>query len=152
MTQAIDWDAFNDGVVDDFRAHQGTITQGRFAGRKLMLLTTIGAKSGAPRVAPLAFTRDGDNYVVIASKGGLPTNPDWYHNLVANPRVTVEVGNERFEALARVAQGGERDRLYAAAGRLDARLRRVPAPDNPPDSRGRPGTHNLSPIRATGAI
>ena len=118
MTQAIDWDAFNAGVVDDFRAHQGTITQGRFAGRKLMLLTTIGAKSGKPRVAPLAFTRDGDNYVVIASKGGLPTNPDWYHNLVANPRVTVEVGNECFAAIARVAQGEERDRLYAAQAAL----------------------------------
>ena len=114
MTSTTDWHAFNDGVVDDFRDHQGTITRGRFAGRQLLLLTTIGAKSSQPRTAPLAFTRDGEHYVVIASKGGEPTNPDWYHNLVAHPEVTVEVGNERFRAIARVARDAERERLFAA--------------------------------------
>ena len=118
MTTSRDWHAFNAGVVEDFRAHQGMITVGRFAGRKLLLLTTIGARSGQQRVAPLAFTRDGEHYVVIASKGGAPTSPDWYHNLVANPHVIVEVGAERFNAIARVASGDERERLYAAQAAL----------------------------------
>ena len=118
MTATTDWHAFNAGVVEDFRAHQGTITVGRFAGRKLLLLTTTGAKSGQERVAPLAFTRDGEHYVVIASKGGSPTSPDWYHNLVANRRVIVEVGAERFTATARVTSGEERERLYAAQAAL----------------------------------
>ena len=76
MTVTTDWHAFNAGVVEDFRAHQGTISVGRFAGRKLLLLTTTGAKSGQERIAPLAFTGDGEHYVVIASKGGSPTSPD----------------------------------------------------------------------------
>jgi len=118
MTATTDWHAFNAGVVEDFRAHQGTITVGRFAGRKLLLLTTTGARSGEERIAPLAFTRDGEHYVVIASKGGSPTSPDWYHNLVANRRVIVEVGAERFTATARVTSGEERERLYAAQAAL----------------------------------
>src|SRR5206468_12619578 len=85
---------------------------------KLLLLTTTGAKSGQQRVAPLAFTRDSERYVVIASKGGSPTSPDWYHNLVANPRVIVEVGTECFPALARVTSGEERERLFAAQAAL----------------------------------
>ena len=104
---------FDQDIIDQFRANGGTILRGPFAGRRLLLLTTIGAKSGQPRTKPLGFTRDGERYVVIASKGGAPTSPDWYHNLVANPRVTVEVGGDRFEARATVAQGEERDRLYA---------------------------------------
>jgi deazaflavin-dependent oxidoreductase (nitroreductase family) len=118
MTSTTDWHAFNAGIVEDFRAHQGTITFGRFAGRKLLLLTTTGAKSGEPRTTPLAFTRDGERYVVIASKGGSLTNPDWYHNLVAHPQVSVEVGQERFLAVARVALGAERERLFAAQAAL----------------------------------
>jgi deazaflavin-dependent oxidoreductase (nitroreductase family) len=103
---------FNQGVIDDFRSHHGQMTRGPFTGRSLLLLTTRGAKTGRERTNPLAYTRDGDRIFVIASKGGAPTNPDWYHNLRANPRVTVEVGPERFEANARVAKGTERRRLY----------------------------------------
>ena len=112
------WNNFNQDLIDQFRANQGTIPEGQFKGRALLLLTTTGARSGKRYTAPLAFTRDGDDYVVIASKGGAPTNPDWYHNLVANPRVTVEVGPEAFEATARVAQGDERERLFAAQAAL----------------------------------
>ena len=106
------WGGFNEGVVEDFRTHHGQITKGPFTGRSLLLLTTRGARSGRERTNPLAFTRDGDRIFVIASKGGAPTNPDWYWNLRANPRVTVEVGPERVEADARVAKGAERRRLY----------------------------------------
>ncbi len=112
---------FNDGVIEDFRAHHGQITKGPFAGRSLLLITTRGAKTGRERTNPLAYTRDGDNIFVIASQGGAPTNPDWYRNLRANPRVTVEVGPERFEAKARVAEGAERRRLY------DLQASRMPA-------------------------
>lgn len=107
-----DWGGFNEGVIEEFRTHHGEITIGPFTGRSLLLLTTRGAKSGRERTNPLAYTRDGERIFVIASKGGAPTNPDWYRNLRANPRVTVEVGPERFEANARVAQGAERRRLY----------------------------------------
>ena len=104
----------NQAVIDEFRANGGQMLTGTHAGRALLLLTTTGAKSGRPFTSPLAYTRDGDRYVVIASKGGAPTNPDWYHNLVANPEVTVEVGAETFRARAIPAEGEERDRLYAA--------------------------------------
>src|SRR5215216_999167 len=107
------WDNFNAGIVEDFRANGGKVS-GRFAGRPLLLLTTTGARTGLPRVVPLVYTRDGEDLVIIASKGGAPTNPDWYHNLVANPEVTVEIGTERFAARARVTEGEERDRLYDA--------------------------------------
>jgi len=103
---------FDEDIVEQFRANQGRILRGPFANRTLLLLTTTGARSGRPLTKPLGFSRDGDRYVVIASKGGAPTHPAWYHNLVANPRVTVEVGDQRFEAHASVAQGAERERLY----------------------------------------
>jgi len=108
----------NSDVVEQFRTNHGQIQSGMFKGARLLLLTTTGAKSGKTRINPLAFTRDGDNYVIIASKGGSPTHPDWYHNLVANPDVTVEVGTERIDVRARVAQGEERDRLFAAQAAL----------------------------------
>ncbi|HEX8968164.1 MAG TPA: nitroreductase family deazaflavin-dependent oxidoreductase [Chloroflexota bacterium] len=104
----------NMDVIHQFRTNNGVITSGMFKGARLLLLTTTGARSGKQRINPLAFTRDGDHYVVIASKGGSATHPDWYHNLVAHPDVTVEVSGERFEAHARVAEGDERERLYAA--------------------------------------
>jgi deazaflavin-dependent oxidoreductase (nitroreductase family) len=108
----------NQHLIDDFRAHRGEVTQGPFVGRPVLLLTTTGAKSGQPRTTPVVYTRDGEHYVVIASKGGAPTNPDWFHNLRANPAVTVEVGPETFQARARVAEGEERERLYAAQAAL----------------------------------
>ena len=103
---------FNSNVVDEFRANGGKVG-GYFEGRPMMILTTIGAKSGQPRVHPLVYTNS-DAYVIIASKGGGPTNPDWYHNLLANPVATVEVGSEAFQVRARLTEGTERRRLYDA--------------------------------------
>ena len=108
----------NRDVVEQFRANGGEIKEGMFKGSPIVLLTTKGAKTGAIHTTPLVHTRDGDRYVVIASKGGAPTNPEWYHNLVANPTVTLEVGPEKFEARATVAQGQERDRLFNAQAAL----------------------------------
>ncbi len=102
--------SFNENLIDEFRANGGKVS-GMFAGAPLLLLTTTGAKSGQPRVAPLAYTTDNGNLVIIASKGGAPTNPDWFHNILANPEVTVELGTESFPARATVA-AAERDRLY----------------------------------------
>jgi deazaflavin-dependent oxidoreductase (nitroreductase family) len=104
--------SFNERVIDDFRAHGGRITNGPFTGRSLLLLTTQGVKTGKERTSPLAYTADGDRFVVVASKGGAPSHPDWYRNLRANPRVTVEVGPEKFQARATVAEGLERRRLF----------------------------------------
>ncbi len=106
-----DWEAFNRGVVEHVRAHGG-VGPGRWAGRPLLLLTTTGARSGRPRTVPLLYSTDGDRLVVIASKGGEPTNPAWYHNLVANPIVTVKVAGATFHARATVAEGAERRRLF----------------------------------------
>jgi deazaflavin-dependent oxidoreductase (nitroreductase family) len=91
---------------------------GMFADTPLLLVTTTGAKSGERRTHPLAYTTDGDKYVIIASKGGAPTNPAWYHNIVANPTVTLEVGNETFDAKASFPSGAERERLYNAQAAL----------------------------------
>jgi len=102
---------FNKTIIEDFRANGGKVS-GQFAGGTLLLLNTIGAKSKQPRTNPLAYTKDGDKYLIIASKAGAPTNPDWYYNIVANPEVTVEVGSERFQARATIPEGEERDRLY----------------------------------------
>ncbi|MBB4688121.1 nitroreductase family deazaflavin-dependent oxidoreductase [Amycolatopsis jiangsuensis] len=105
---------FNQQIIDEFRANGGKVG-GPFEGGKLLLLTHTGAKSGKQRVLPLAYTTDGDRLVIIASKAGADTNPDWYHNLRAHPRTTVEVGAEKFEVTARVVEDrAERDRLYAA--------------------------------------
>jgi deazaflavin-dependent oxidoreductase (nitroreductase family) len=104
--------AMTAALIEDFRAHGGKVSSGPFAGRDVLLLTTTGAKSGQPRLAPLVYTRDGDRFVIVASKGGSPTHPAWYLNLVANPIVTVEVGGEEFQARAVVVEGAERDRMY----------------------------------------
>jgi len=101
----------NKRIIDEFRQNDGKVG-GRFEGKTLLLLHTKGAKSGEERISPTAYVKDGDRYVIIASKGGAPTNPNWYHNLVANPQVTVEVGNEKFQARATVAEEPERTRLY----------------------------------------
>ena len=101
---------YNTELIEKFRANNGVMP----GGSQLLLLTTTGAKSQKLRVNPLAFTRDGDRYVIIASKGGSPTNPDWYHNLVANPEVTVEVDGKRFAARAAVTEGEERQKLFDA--------------------------------------
>jgi deazaflavin-dependent oxidoreductase (nitroreductase family) len=103
---------FNQDVITEFRANGGKVS-GYFANTSLLLLTTTGAKSGQPRIAPLAYITDGDRIVIAASKGGAPTNPDWFHNLLAYPTATIEIGNERFQAQAVVTEDPERERLYA---------------------------------------
>lgn len=108
-----DMNEFNAKVIDDFRSNGGKVG-GQFDGAPMVLLTTTGAKSGASRTTPLVYLGDADQVVIFASKGGSPTHPDWYHNIVADPAVVVEVGTERYEATARVVEGEERDRLYAA--------------------------------------
>ena len=101
----------NKMIIDEFRANGGKVG-GPFEGKSLLLLHTKGAKSGQERINPMACIRDGDRLAVIASKGGAPTHPDWYYNVVANPQVTVEVGTEKFQAVAKVAEEPERTRLY----------------------------------------
>jgi deazaflavin-dependent oxidoreductase (nitroreductase family) len=103
---------YNSGLIDDLRAHGGHATSGTFVGRQVLILTTTGAKSGERRESPLAYTLDGDHVIIVASKGGSPTHPAWYHNVVADPNVTVELNGERFDAVATVATGDERRRLY----------------------------------------
>ena len=109
MPDRSDW---NRQIIEEFRANGGKVG-GMWEGRRLLLLTTTGAKSGQRRTNPLAYLPDGDRLLIFASKAGAPTNPDWYHNLVAHPDVTVEVGAETYEATAAVLAGEERDRLYA---------------------------------------
>lgn len=108
MSDVNNW---NKKVIEEFRANEGRVG-GNFEGKTLLLLHTKGAKSQQERINPVACIKDGDRLAVIASKGGAPTHPDWYYNIVANPQVTVEVGAEKFQALASVAEEPERTRLY----------------------------------------
>lgn len=103
--------AWNEKIIEEFRANDGNVG-GRFEGKTLLLLHTTGAKSRKDRVNPVAYIRDGEKYVVIASKGGAPDNPDWYYNILAHPRLTVEVGTETFQVDAKVTEEPERTRLY----------------------------------------
>lgn len=113
MVDRNDW---NRRIIEEFHTNAGKVG-GPFEGRPLLLLTTTGARSGQRRTNPLVYLPDGDRKIIFASKAGAPTNPDWYHNLVAHPEVTVEVGDgstiETFEATATVITGEERDQLYA---------------------------------------
>jgi len=112
-----DMKSFNQTVIDEFRANGGETT-GPFAGAPLLLLNSTGAKSGETRTSPVVHTRDGDRYIIIASKAGADTNPSWYHNLVANPQATIEVGADTIPVVATVAEGDERTRLYDAQAAL----------------------------------
>lgn len=103
--------AWNAAIIKEFRENNGKVG-GQFEGAPLLLLHTTGARSGAERINPLAYTRDGDRLVIIASKGGAPTNPDWYYNILANSQVSVELGSEHFPARATVAEEPERTRLF----------------------------------------
>lgn len=103
---------FNNALIAEFREHSGKLS-GQLANSAILLLTTVGAKSGQERVAPLGYAKDGERFVVIAANAGAPAHPDWYFNLLASPAVTIEVGPERFSALAQVAEGDERERLAA---------------------------------------
>ena len=109
----MDYEAFTRNMKAELRANDGVIQSGPMAGRPLMILTTTGAKSGEPREAIITYTRDGNKYVIAASKSAAPENPHWYHNLLAHPEATVEAGGEKFQARATEATGEERDRLYA---------------------------------------
>jgi len=109
MTYINDW---NQKIIDEFRSTGGNLG-GQFAGDPVLLLTTTGAKTGRKHTTPVMYLADGDRLAVFASKAGAATNPDWYHNLLAHPRATVEVGSETFEVDANVADREERDRLYA---------------------------------------
>jgi deazaflavin-dependent oxidoreductase (nitroreductase family) len=107
MSERDDW---NKKVIDEFHDNEGKVG-GMFDGVPILLLHSTGAKTGKERVNPLAYQTDGDCLAVFASKGGAPTNPDWYHNLLANPTATVEVGTETFDVVARRAHGEERERI-----------------------------------------
>ncbi len=99
-------------IIAEFRANGGRVGGG-FEGRPLLLLTTMGAKSGKRHTTPVVYLLDGERWLIFASKAGAPTHPGWYHNLVAHPAVTIEVGTETIPATAVVLTGAERDRLYA---------------------------------------
>lgn len=106
-----DFNDFNQKIIEEFRANGGKVG-GQFEGAPLLLLHSTGAKSGQVRVNPVMYRAEGDRLVVFGSKAGGPTNPDWYHNLLANPKAVVEVGTDTFEVNGRVAEGEERERLW----------------------------------------
>jgi deazaflavin-dependent oxidoreductase (nitroreductase family) len=108
MNNSTNW---NQPIIDEFRANSGKVG-GRFEGKTLLILHTVGAKTGLERINPTAYVPDGDRLVIIASKGGAPTNPHWYYNILAHPQVTMEVGTEKFQAQAEIAQEPERTRLF----------------------------------------
>ncbi len=110
MSEANDW---NQKVIEEFRANGGKVG-GPFSGASMILLTTTGAKSGRRHTTPLVYQKDGDRIVVFGSKGGAPSHPAWFHNLVANPDVTIEVKGEKIPVRARVPEADERKKLYAA--------------------------------------
>jgi deazaflavin-dependent oxidoreductase (nitroreductase family) len=105
-------DEFNLIVLNEFRSNEGRVG-GPLDGKPILILHTNGVRSGASIARPLMYTRDDDRYVVFASMGGSPKHPDWVHNVLADPHVSVEVGPERFDAIAHVAEPVERDRLWA---------------------------------------
>jgi deazaflavin-dependent oxidoreductase (nitroreductase family) len=105
-----DW---NSKIIEEFRANEGKVG-GQFQGAPLLLLHTVGAKTGQARVNPVMYLQVAGGYAVFASKGGAPDNPDWYHNVLAHPRISAEIGSETVELQARVAQGEERERIWTA--------------------------------------
>lgn len=109
MAEVDDWNA---QIIAEFRANDGKVG-GQFEGAPLLLLHSIGAKSGAQRVNPMMYQAVGDSFAVFASKAGADTNPDWYHNLVANPDGSVEVGADTVDVRARVLDGSERDEVWS---------------------------------------
>lgn len=114
MARVSDW---NRGIVEEFRANEGRVG-GAFEGRPILLLHHFGAKSGVERVNPLAYQQIGDSFAVFASKGGSPTNPDWYHNLLAHPNAQIEVGTRTVDVVARVPDTEERRRIWEEQKRL----------------------------------
>ncbi|WP_029116938.1 nitroreductase family deazaflavin-dependent oxidoreductase [Mycobacterium sp. URHB0044] len=111
MTEISDFKAFNAGVADEFRANGGKVG-GPFEGMTLLLLTTTGAKSGQPRVSPLAYLTIDGKIIIVGSKGGADTHPDWVHNLRANSQAHIELGTEDYDVIARELQAGEREEVF----------------------------------------
>ena len=108
-----DYGDYNNAIIEEFRSNAGKVG-GDWEGLPLLLLTTSGRKSGKQYTTPVMYSRDGDRLLVYASQGGAPDHPDWYLNLVADPHVVVEIGDERYDATATPLEGEERDREYAA--------------------------------------
>ena len=104
-------DDFNQAVIKEFRANNGKVS-GQMEGMPMILVTMTGAKSGRTIVKPLVYSKDGDRFVIVASFAGAPNNPPWYHNLVKNPVITVEIGAEKFQVRAKTTSGAERERLF----------------------------------------
>ena len=102
---------FNVQIIEEFHSNEGRVG-GMFEGMPLLLLHHTGAKSGKSRINPLAYQDDGGRYVIFASKGGAPEHPAWYHNLIAHPNVSIEVGSEEIDVIASEATGEERERLF----------------------------------------
>ncbi len=107
----MDFNDFNKQIIEEFRANDGKVG-GPFEGAPMLILHSTGAKSGQERLSPLVFQADGDRWVIFGSKGGAPTHPDWFHNLVANPEASIEVGADTVPVTATVAEGDEHDRLW----------------------------------------
>jgi deazaflavin-dependent oxidoreductase (nitroreductase family) len=107
-----DMDDFNSKIIEEFRSNGGKVA-GQFEGAPMLLLHTVGAKSGAARVNPMMFMEDGERKYVFASKAGAPTNPDWYYNLLAHPDVSIEVGTDTVDVVATPLERSERDRIFA---------------------------------------
>jgi deazaflavin-dependent oxidoreductase (nitroreductase family) len=114
MAEVNDW---NRQIIEEFRTNGGKVG-GRFEGAPLLLLHSMGARSGQERINPMMYLADSGNYVVFASKAGAPTNPDWYHNVVAHPEVSIELGDSTISAVARVADGETRERLWSQQKQL----------------------------------
>ena len=146
MTNTNDRNERNRLLIEEFGNNEGKVS-GSFAERPLLLLSTTGAKTGQQRINPLMYLPDGDRWLVFASKGGAPTIPDWFHNLVAHPIVTVEVGTEAFEADATVITGEERDRLYAQQAQLYSMFAEYEQRTNPQDSGCSPHSQAVRPER-----
>jgi deazaflavin-dependent oxidoreductase (nitroreductase family) len=108
---------FNKKIIEEFRANAGVVG-GPFEGATLVLLTTTGAKTGKRTTSPTMYFQDGDRYYIIASNGGADHHPAWYHNLLATPQATAEIGTETLEVKATVIEGEERDELYAKAVKI----------------------------------
>jgi deazaflavin-dependent oxidoreductase (nitroreductase family) len=143
-----DMRSWNEHTIAEFRANNGKVG-GRFEGAPILLLHTTGAKSGMERVNPMMYQAvGGDSVAVFASKGGAPSSPDWYHNLIANPEVTAEIGTKTRRFRARVAEGEERDRIWTIqkerypmfAGYEQSTTRQIPVVILDPSAEKQPGS------------
>lgn len=108
-----DMNDFNQQIIEEFRANGGRVG-GPFEGAPMLILHTTGAKSGKERVAPLVYQPVDDAWAIFGSKGGAPTHPDWFHNIKADPEISIEVGTDTVPVTARIAEGDEHDRIWAA--------------------------------------